>query len=200
MAALGIQVVATSALHPEGRGTIEKRVGIIKLLMRKMLAIRQDLNWEYIPYLISAILNNTVSGKTGFKPSNMVFGSNEGGPPFMKLECSTPPHVFVKNHKMHIDALTKEKNAMVQIATENIVQTTMIVNERANRNRKTSNLAPGDFVFVLDRTIIVGAPRPLKTKLNPSPFIVLRPLWSSCLVKRLSDGFTALYANQDLSV
>ena len=91
MAALGIQVVATSALHPEGRGTIEKRVGIIKLLMRKMLAIRQDLNWEYIPYLISAILNNTVSGKTGFKPSTMVFGSNEGGPPFMKLECSTPP-------------------------------------------------------------------------------------------------------------
>jgi hypothetical protein len=156
MASLGIQVIATSALHPEGRGTIEKRVGIIKILMPKMLAIRKDLNWEYIPYLIAAILNNSVSGKTGFKPTSMVFGTTGEGPQFMNLEKVTPPHIFVKNNQMHIAKITQEKNEMLKIATEHIIQNKVIDNERANRNRRDSHLNPGDFVFVLDRTVIVG--------------------------------------------
>ena len=36
------------------------------------------------------------------------------------------------------------------------------------------------------------------TKLQPSPYIVVRPLWTTTLVKRLADGFTTLYSNNDL--
>jgi len=38
----------------------------------------------------------------------------------------------------------------------------------------------------------------LKTKFHPSPYIVIRPLWTTTLVRRLSDGFTTLYSNDDL--
>ena len=43
-----------------------------------------------------------------------------------------------------------------------------------------------------------GNSRPLHTKLQASPYIVVRPLWTTTLVKRLADGFTTLYSNDDL--
>jgi hypothetical protein len=53
-------------------------------------------------------------------------------------------------------------------------------------------------VFVLDRTQIPGASRPLKTRYHPSPYIVIKPFYVTTLVKRLSDGFTSLYSNDDI--
>ena len=43
-----------------------------------------------------------------------------------------------------------------------------------------------------------GNTRPLKTRFHPSPYVVIRPLFTTTLVKRLGDGFTALYSNDDL--
>ena len=39
MSALGITIVATSALHPAGRGQVERLVGTVKLTMKKMLGL-----------------------------------------------------------------------------------------------------------------------------------------------------------------
>jgi hypothetical protein len=128
----------------------------------------------------------------------MVFGLQDEGPNFMKLEKTVPPHVFVKTHQNHIDTITAEKNLMVKLATEKITQLQIVSHEKLNKNRVQANFVVGDFVFVLDRTIVPGSTRPLKTKLNPSPYIVLRPLWTSCLVKRIADGYTGLYGNGDL--
>jgi hypothetical protein len=75
MASLNIQIIASAALHPQGRGSIEKQIGVIKQMFKKMLATRKTLNWEYLPYLVAKIINNNVSPKTGFKPSQMVFGA-----------------------------------------------------------------------------------------------------------------------------
>ncbi len=47
-------------------------------------------------------------------------------------------------------------------------------------------------------TEIIGAPRPLKTKINPSPYVVLAVKHSTVLVKRLSDGFISLYSQDDV--
>jgi hypothetical protein len=41
--------------------------------------------------------------------------------------------------------------------------------EKLNKNRVNKNLQVNDYVFVKDRTEIIGATRPLKTKLDPSP-------------------------------
>ncbi len=61
MASLNIQIIASAALHPQGRGAIERQIGLIKSILKKMLATHQNLNWEYLPYLVAKIMNTSVS-------------------------------------------------------------------------------------------------------------------------------------------
>jgi hypothetical protein len=73
MAAFNVQVIASAALHPAGCGQIERYIGTIKLMLKKMPAVKSSLNWEFLPFLCAKILNNTISPKTGFTPQQMVF-------------------------------------------------------------------------------------------------------------------------------
>ena len=197
-AALNIQVIASAALHPEGRGQIERLVGTIKLMLKRMLAVKSDLNWEYLPYLCAKILNNSISPKTNFRPMEMVFGSQGLETPFLDTENIAPPHYLVKNNQNHIDQLTKQIKEMTRIATEKLTELRLITNEKINKNRIKSDFKVNDFCFVLDRTITEGAARPLRTRFSPSPYVVVRPLWRTTLVRRLSDNFTTLYQNDDI--
>ena len=67
-----------------------------------------------------------------------------------------------------------------------------------NKSRITISWKPGDIVFVLDRLQVPGNTRPLKLRFNPSPYVVVRSLHNTSLIKRLSDSFVALYANDHL--
>ena len=198
MAALSIKVISSSALHPSGRGQVERLVGIIKLMLKRMLAIKSDLNWEYLPYLCAKILNNTVSPKTGFKPQEMVFGTQHSQESPLEMDKLLPIHPLVQNNKQTVEKLNSEIHTMITVATEKLLQLRLITNEKLNKNRVSKTFQINDYVFVLDRYTIPGNPRPLKTRFHPSPYIVIRPLWTTTLVKRLSDGFISLYANDDL--
>ncbi len=55
-----------------------------------------------------------------------------------------------------------------------------------------------DVVFVLDRLQVPGNARPLKLKFNPSPYLVVKCLYSTSLLRRLSDNFMALYSNDHI--
>ncbi len=83
MASLNLHVIGSSALHPAGRGMIESSVNVVKLLLRKLLATRKDLNWEFLPFLISKIMNNSVNPNTGFSPFTMVYGADHPIPSFL---------------------------------------------------------------------------------------------------------------------
>ena len=198
MSALGITIIATSALHPSGRGQIERLVGTVKLMLKKMLATRPSLNWEYLPYICSKVLNNTVSPKLGYKPMELVFGKQGVGQSTFDIENMAPPHYLVKNHKIHINEISREIQEMTKVARERLTQLRLLTNEKVNKNRLEKTFKVNDYVFVLDRYNVPGNPRPLHTKLQPSPYIVVRPLWTTTLVKRLADGFTTLYSNDDL--
>jgi len=198
MAAFNIQVIASSALHPSGRGQIERLVGIVKIMLKRILAVHSTLNWEYLPFLCAKIINNTISPKTGFKPQTMVFGNQGTGISFLDTESFSPPHYLVKNNAQHIKMLTAEIKDMTKIATDKLTQLRLLTNEKVNKNRVSKTFKINDYVFVLDRLQIPGNTRPLKTKFHPSPYIVIRPLWTTTLVRRLSDGFTTLYSNDDL--
>jgi hypothetical protein len=75
LSAIGITVISSSALHPAGRGAVEKMVGTVKILLKKLTATKLDYNWDLLPYIVSETLNNTQSNRTQFKPSEMVFGT-----------------------------------------------------------------------------------------------------------------------------
>jgi hypothetical protein len=49
--------------------------------------------------------------------------------------------------------------------------------------------------------MVAGNPRVLRTTLNPSQFVVLRPLFkSTTLVMRIADRFTSHYSKKDLKL
>ena len=68
-------------------------------------------------------------------------------------------------------------------------------NEKINEKRVTKTFLPGDIVFVVDNAKIVGNSRTLKTKLSPSPYVVIKSLWTTTIVRRIADSFTTLYHN-----
>ena len=198
MASLNIQIIASAALHPQGRGSIEKQIGVIKQMLKKMLATRQTLNWEYLPFLVAKIINNNVSPKTGFKPSQMVFGAVSTSNSFLNLDNWSQPHYLVRNNRERISNLTTEIKEMIAVATDKYTEHKLITLEYQNKNRVDKRFRKGDYVFVLDRTVIPGNSRPLKTKFHPSPYVVIDIRHTTTRVKRLADGFESVYGNDDL--
>jgi hypothetical protein len=73
MQILRITIVNTASLHPMGRGSIERLVLSVKLIVRKMLATKPTLNWKYLPYIFTKVFNNTISPKTVFAPNVMAY-------------------------------------------------------------------------------------------------------------------------------
>ena len=43
--------------------------------------------------------------------------------------------------------------------------------------------------------MVPGNSRVLRTKLSPSPYVVICPLWTTTIVKRVADGFANIYHN-----
>ena len=194
-AAFGITIVPTSALHPAGRGEIERLVQTVKVMMRKMLATRPDLRWDWLPYICAKILNNTVSPKTGLIPQQMVGGADGGGASFLESEEIAPLHTFIKSSQAQVERITREIHEMAEQAKERVTLLRVTQNERLNKTRIKTIFQPGDYVFALDRQNVEGNSRVLKTRFSASPWVVVKPLWTTTLIRRLADGFTTLYAN-----
>ena len=71
-------------------------------------------------------------------------------------------------------------------------------NEAINKNKFKKNLQVGDICFVKDKQIILGNPRPLKSTFSSSPYVVVKPLFTTTIVKRICDNFEQLYHNDSI--
>jgi len=116
----------------------------------------------------------------------------------MDMETLTPKHYSVKNNITTIETLTNDIKKMSEEVKEKLNNIRKLTAEKLNKNRVNKNLQVNDYVFVKDRTEIIGATRPLKTKLDPSPYVVLSVKFTTVLVQRLSDGFISLYSQDDV--
>ena len=170
MSALGIQIVSTAALHPAGRGAIKRFVQTVKVLMKKLVATRPTYDWQLLPFIRSKTINNTTSLKTGFTPAEMVFGKSTE-PTFLELEKFSPPNYFVKIK--YIKQISEQIKQSTEIAKETILQMKLTKTEKLNEKRVTTNFLPRDIVFVVDNKQVPGNSRVLKTKLSPSPNVLL---------------------------
>ena len=132
MQALGITVVNTASLHPMGRGSIERTVQSVKVMMRKMLATKPTFNWKYLPYLCAKVFNTTISPKTGFCPNVMVFGSENAGKGFANLENIAIPHNSIKNNQIHVKKITDEISDCTRLAREKLISLQNITNDKLN--------------------------------------------------------------------
>jgi hypothetical protein len=128
----------------------------------------------------------------------MVGGEDASGKSFLDLEGIANPHYIVGNDRVKLEEMHAQIKESTKIARDRLEEILNTSHKKINEHKINRKFEKYDYVFVLDRRITPGATRPLKTKLQPSPYIVIKPLHVTSLVKRISDGFTALYSNNDL--
>jgi transposase InsO family protein len=195
MSVLNITVINSSALNPSSRGKAEKAVGQLKLMLKKMLTTSENLNWDLLPFLITKIFNHSISPKTKQKPIEMLVGKGPISKAFFELDFTPKLHHSIKNNKSKVDELNKILTNLTQKGLENWEKVSKNQYESVNKNRVVKNFHKGDIVYVIDRYIFIGNPRPLKSKYYPSPWVVLKPYHTTCLIQRIADGFRTLYSN-----
>ncbi len=198
MKGLGVEVINTSSLNPSANGGVERAVQTVKLLYKKLLASRPTYNWDYLNFLVTKIHNTTINPRNNCKPAELVFGNGIQSKSFLDMENVVPPHHLIKNKRATVESLTKDIDKLLQITKENLEKIRILTAEKLNKTRVNKNFQVNDYVFVLDRTEIPGSTRPLRTKLDPSPYVVLAVKYTTVLVRRLSDGFTSLYSMDDV--
>ena len=135
LASCKIKIIGSAALHSAGRGHIERLVGICKTLLRKLLATRPTLEWRFLPLLVSKFRNNSISPRTGFRPQEMVFGSQGQGDFFLNLEKFVPSHPTIRNRQENIDKLSSEIMNMTKIATDFLTENRLKQNAIINKTK-----------------------------------------------------------------
>jgi hypothetical protein len=200
MATLNIQIINSSALNPSSRGKAERAVGQVKTLLKKLLstATSNTLNWELLPFLVAKLMNHTVTPRTGFTPAQMIFGTDNMAKSFLDRDKILPVHHLVSNDQTKVQQLTQQLKEMSNSARDSLIQLRQESHKKINKTRLDKDFKTNDIVFVLDRYNIPGNTRPLKQKYHPSPWVVLKPYFTTVLIRRLADGFTTLYSKDDL--
>jgi hypothetical protein len=130
----------------------------------------------------------------------MIFGRDNMSQAFFEREKLLPVHHSMLHNKETIDKLSNELKNMSKMAQESLIQLRHENHEKINKTRIDKPFKTDDIVFVLDRYNLPGNTRPLKSKFYPSPYVVVKPYFTTCLVRRLADNFTALYSMDDLKL
>jgi hypothetical protein len=195
MSSLNITVINSSALNPASRGKAEKAVGQIKLILKKMLTTTDTLNWDLLPFLITKIYIHSISIKTKQNPIEMIMGNGPNTKAFFELDINPKLHHSIKNYELMVEELSKNLKNLTQKGIETWEKSQEHQYDSVNKNRINKRFRKGDIVYVIDRYIFIGNPRPLKSKYYPSPWIVIKSLHSTCLIQRIADGFRTLYSN-----
>jgi hypothetical protein len=142
--------------------------------------------------LVAIAINTMVSPRTGLG------GNEQSGLTFMDLQGIAPLHFMIKNDRMHVEELHKDLQKSLRIARERLIEIQTMRNLQLIKNKINKDINVNDYVFVLDRAKVPGSSRPLKTKLQCTPYLVISVRHTSSVVRRLSDGFTSLYNHNDL--
>jgi hypothetical protein len=200
MAELKVEVINTSVNNPSARGKIEREVAIIKKLFKKFLATSstQTLHWENLRLMASKIMNHVVSPRTGFKPATMMFGEGPMSQCYMDLDTFVPKHHSIRNNKQAIIQLSAEIKKITEVARETIIAGRQQAYDSLNENRIDKDFKKNYIVFLLDRSYVQGAPRPLRTKFSSSPYIVIKNFYTTVLIMRLADNFKTLVSKDGI--
>jgi transposase InsO family protein len=154
MAALNVKVINSSANNPQARGKAERAAQLVKTTMKKILATASSgsLNLEYIPIIVSKVVNQSVTPRTGFRLVEMVFGKGPLSDSFLDLPPLYPTHHLVKDSKGEIEKLTDEILKMGEIARKTLEESKIETNKTLNKNRldKSQDFEKGDIVYALD--------------------------------------------------
>ena len=195
---MGTQVIFSSAYTPASHGNAESFVKIFKYVLKKCLATKDDYNWTLLPSYIADIHNHTPNSKTGYTPSQLVFGPDRHlsstflDDPFPKL------HPNIRNEKEHLIAMSAKLKTILNQAKQQEIRDREKRNEILNKNKIRGLFYPGDIVLCKDRQKLQGNTRPLKTLYENVPYIVIHIHESTLLLCRLGDTRTIFRSKNDV--
>ena len=195
-ATLNIERIHTSRFHPASKGFVERKVRLVKDLMKKFLISQDEHNWMGLEYIITKLLNNTPSPRTNFSPNELIFGRKIDA---FENKSLVKLHPLVQNHEKSLVERHKALMENISKVRDKIASETEKRNKKLNKNKiNHSKIKIGDLVFCKDRQIILGNPRPLKSHYSHSPYVVENVKFSTAQVRRLADNFTQIYSLNDL--
>jgi len=195
LAALGIRKLHLSSYNAPGKGFVERRVGMVKRLLKILLVEHSDFNWLALTYIVSKISNTSTLPTTKYPPYSLVYGPDSPHTKFAypALDIATL-HPLIEQHSTQIQNMSEKISLIIKDAQSNIEATREKQHEYKNKNRIHKDFTEGDIVFALDHSVIVGAPQPLRTQYNPSPYKIIKIYQVTALLKRLSDNFQTIYS------
>ena len=196
LSALSVEMIPTSALNPKSKGLIEHKVKTIKNALKKALVSSENNQWLGLPLIIAKQLNSSYSSRTSHCPYEVVFGSliAENNPVLRDLPIGKP-HTLVQNSTMQIESKNKFFNKCIEEIRHFIAEKVSKEHAYKNKGKIKSTFEIGSIVFVKDNSYVPGVQIALKSRYHHSPYEVLNTYFTTTLVKRIADGFIALYSN-----
>ena len=195
-ATLNITRIHTSAQNPSAKGFCERRVRLVKTVLKKFLVSNPDAyDWHGLEFIVTKILNSTISPRTNCTPNKLIFGSEST---LFDQGLGKLHPLIQEREEILIEKYDKLKK-FVEATRKKIDLDTQTRNDRLNKTRvKNVKYKVNDIVFVRDMSILTGAPRPLKTHFSNSIYVIKQVKHTTAVVRRLSDNFEQLYSLNDI--
>ena len=195
---LGIQKVDIARLSPAHNGRVERSIQSIKLAIKKYIASEKNYDWIGFLVYVTRSHNTTVSNQTGFRPLDLLYGKDAENATLNLDPKIFPNFRLLTNNKNRIEEIAIERKKMIQSARELIFTSNIKAKETLNKHRKTRKFQAGQIVFTLDRYVLPGTTRPLKTLYSSEIHVVIKDYFSSVLIQRLADGMKLFYSHYDI--
>jgi len=101
---------------------------------------------------------------------------------------------LLENHKSYVEQKFKEKEIILKFVKESLYDQKVATQEKFDKNKLSHEFQKGDYVFLKDTKITLGAPRPLRSYYSSDPYVVLQVKHTTLLLQRLADGFQSIYS------
>lgn len=190
---LGIEKISIARFSPTSNGLAESRVKYVKKSLKRILAISETKFWHaYIPLIVKAH-NVHKCTKTGFSPLQLLYADSENCDSIFNIN-EIKESSLSSNKKILFDHSSVANKQAIEIVREMIRSQNVNSRSYLNVNRKLPKFETGDYVFVLDRSIVVGVNPSLRTKFSTDVFVVLKVHFSTLTLARCADNFTSIYS------
>ena len=191
---LGIKKIQIASLSPTSNAIAERSVGIVKKLLKKTLTTFDTYNWNTILPIVIKQFNSTVCIKTNYSPLTMLHGLNSiHNHSDLTKPLPSKLYPLLENHKSYVEQKFKEKEIILKFVKESLYDQKVATQEKFDKNKLSHEFQKGDYVFLKDTKITLGAPRPLRSYYSSDPYVVLQVKHTTLLLQRLADGFQSIY-------
>ena len=187
LAKLRTEVIYSSAFASFSHGNIERLIKHVKIIFKKLLTAEPSYNWTLMPAITSVIHNTSKTPKSGFSPSEILYGpdthlSNN----FLNMPFPTI-HPYLRQQAIGLKDQHERQHVIFEENQDKITNERDDRINRLNKNKISKDLEIGDIIFAKDESKPVGRNRSLKSYYHPSPFIILYKSPVSLIIKRIAD-------------